>query len=74
MAMPPEAPAPSGDVVMPSHGEVGAHEWPVTAGTDRPVASGTRTVDNWTAKPSTETGPRCWGPGYTAISAPNIGS
>ena len=59
---------------MPSHGEVGAHEWPVTAGTDRPVAIGTRTVDNWTAKPSTETGPRCWGPGYTAISAPNVGS
>lgn len=55
---------------MPSHGEVGAHEWPVTAGTDRPVAIGTRTVDNWTEKPSTETGPRCWGPGYTAISAP----
>ena len=43
---------------MPSHGEVGAHEWPVTAGTDRPVAIGTRTVDNWTEKPSTETGPR----------------
>ena len=43
---------------MPSHGEVGAHEWPVTAGTDRPVAIGTRTVDNWTAKLSTETGPR----------------
>ena len=43
---------------MPSHGEVGAHEWPVTAGTDRPVAIGTRTVDNSTAKPSTETGPR----------------
>ena len=46
---------------MPSHGEVGAHEWPVTAGTDRPVASGPRTVDNWTAKLSTETGPRRWG-------------
>ena len=43
---------------MPSHGEVGAHEWPVTAGTDRPVAIGTRTVDNWTEKLSTETGPR----------------
>ena len=57
---------------MPSHGEVGAHEWPVTAGTDRPVAIGTRTVDKWTVKLSTETGPRRGGPGYTAISAPNV--
>ena len=72
----PDGHAPRCPITVGSPFETGqrTHEWPVTAGTDRPVAIGTRTVDNWTAKPSTETGPRRWGPGYTAISAPNVGS